>query len=394
MRREGDEEVSSSGEREDDTAELTVPDDEWPVPPEYRDARQQVARAEPAPAPAPAAPAPPAAPRRLPPSVVPGLLVLALLLIVGGVALAFALRDDPAASERAQRDATNPATTTAPTQTTDTGTTTSPPTVSIPDVSGISVDDARERLAERGLDARIREVEAEQPEGEVVGQTPDPGREVQRDTTIVLLVSSGPPGVEVPDVVGLLRERAESELREAGLMADVRTSASSVRPGTVLEQSPAAGVQVDPESRVRLVVAAKPEPERVRVPRVVGRPVADARARLREAGLRSTVTRVESTREAGTVLGQSPAAGSSVREGQVIRLEVSSGPALVTVPDVVGLDEASARQELQAVGFSVRVVTEETSEPSENGLVVGQRPLGGSSAESGATVTITVAVFV
>src|ERR687891_2151699 len=200
MRREGDEEVSSSGEREDDTAELTVPDDEWPVPPEYRDARQQVARAEPAPAPAPAAPAPPAAPRRLPPSVVPGLLVLALLLIVGGVALAFALRDDPAASERAQRDATNPATTTAPTQTTDTGTTTSPPTVSIPDVSGISVDDARERLAERGLDARIREVEAEQPEGEVVGQTPDPGRKVQRDTTIVLLVSSGPPGVEVPDV--------------------------------------------------------------------------------------------------------------------------------------------------------------------------------------------------
>jgi beta-lactam-binding protein with PASTA domain len=405
MRPDGDDALPPGDEREDDTAELTAADDEWPVPSEYRAAPPPVAPAEPAPV-APAEQAPPAppgagpppaaaAPRRFPPTVAPGLLALALLLIVGGLVLAFALRDDPAAGERAGRNGTNPTTTppttTTSTQTTDTETTA---TVSVPDLSGISVEDARERLAERGLEARVREVEAEQPAGEIVRQTPDPGREVQRDTTVVLLVSSGPPRVEVPGVIGLSRGRAESELREAGLVADVRTSTSSGRPGTVLEQSPAAGSRVDPESRVRLVVAVKPEPQRVRVPRIVGLPVADARARLRDAGLRSTVTRVESTRESGTVVRQSPPAGSSLREGQAVSLEVSSGPALVTVPDVVGLDEASARQELQAAGFSVRVVEEETSEPSQDGLVVAQRPLGGSSARSGAAVTITVAVFV
>lgn len=392
MRREGDDELPPGGDGEEDTAELTVADDEWPVPPEYRDARPPVAPVEPAPAPPVADQPAAAARRRLPPTVAPGLLALALLLVLGGLVLAFALRDDPAAGERAQRDDTPPTTPTTTTQ--ETETTTSAPTVSVPDVSGGTVAEARERLAERGLEARVREVEAEQPEGEVVEQTPGPGREVRQDTAVVLVVSSGPPSVEVPDVVGLLRGRAQSEVREAGLVADVRTSTSSVRPGTVLEQSPAAGAQVDPESRVRLVVAAKPEPQRVRVPRVVGLPVADARARLRDAGLRSTVTRVESTREAGTVVRQSPPRGSSVREGQVVGLEVSSGPALVTVPDVVGLDEASARQELQAAGFSVRVVEEETSEPSEDGLVVAQRPVGGSSAQPDAVVTITVAVFV
>jgi beta-lactam-binding protein with PASTA domain len=395
MRPEDDEEVPPSGEREDDTAELTVVDEEWPVPPEYRDAAQPLAQTERAPVTPPPGRPPPAAPRRLPPTVAPGLLGLALLLIVGGVVLAFAFRGYPAAGERAQGDEPSSVpTTTTSTQATETETTTATPTVSIPDVSGIPVAEARERLAERGLEARVREVEVEQPEGEVVRQTPGPGREVPRDTAVVLVVSSGPPRVEVPDVIGLSRGRAEAQLRETGLDVELRTRSATEPAGTVLELDPDAGSRVEPESTVRVVVAVEPEPVLVRVARVVGLPVAQARARLREQGLRSTVTRIQSSRPAGTVVRQSPRAGTSAREGEVVGLEVASGPALVAVPDVVGLDEASAREELEAAGFVVAVLEEETSDPGADGTVLAQSPRGGSRVEKGANVSITVAVIV
>jgi eukaryotic-like serine/threonine-protein kinase len=141
---------------------------------------------------------------------------------------------------------------------------------------------------------------------------------------------------------------------------------------------------------VRLVVAKELEPALVRVPRVVGLPVADARARLREAGLRSTVTRVESSREEGTVIRQSPGSGSSVREDEVVRLEVSSGPARISVPDVVGVDVASARQMLEAAGLRVEVVEQPTDDPGQDGVVLSQAPRAGESVEERTVVTLTV----
>lgn len=390
----------------EDTAELTAVDEEWPLPPEYR--RAAASPPPPAAAATTAAPpdpgtthvltAPAAAPapaRRPAPPLVAGALGVALLLLVGGLVLAFALRGDPAASEDGSAGSpAPPAATTG--ETTDPGTTetvTDAARVEVPDVSGLTVEVARQRLAARGLDARVQEAESEEPEGEVVRQDPEPQREVDPDATVLLVVSAGPADVEVPGVVGLSRSRAEAELREVGLVAGVRTEESGQRPGRVLEQSPSAGEQVEPGARVRLVVSVRPEPEPVRVPRVVGLPVADARARVREAGLRSTVTRVESSRDPGTVVRQTPRAGASAQQGAIVALEVSSGPALASVPDVVGLDETSARRELEGAGFRVRLVEEPTSEPSEDGIVVAQAPAGGTRAKPGTTVTITVRVF-
>ena len=90
------------------------------------------------------------------------------------------------------------------------------------------------------------------------------------------------------------------------------------------------------------------------------------------------------------MLRQSPGAGHELREGATVALHVSSGPAPVDVPDVVGLDEESARLELENAGFTVRVVVEPTDDPAEDGIVVGQAPPGGSTAGGGSLVTLTV----
>ena len=78
----------------------------------------------------------------------------------------------------------------------------------------------------------------------------------------------------VPGVTGLPQERAEAEVREAGLEPDT-TRRESTRPqGIVIEQSPEAGSEVDEGSSVRLVVSTGPP--RDTVPNLVGQTEAEA----------------------------------------------------------------------------------------------------------------------
>jgi serine/threonine-protein kinase len=134
----------------------------------------------------------------------------------------------------------------------------------------------------------------------------------------------------------------------------------------------------------------RPPVVRVAVPDVVGSSAADARAELRAAGFSVSTVTVVSDEPAGTVIEQAPRAGMELRKGESVRLTVSAGPANVDVPDVTGLDEASAALELERAGFRVRVIDESTADPAQDGMVLRQTPAGGSSAEDGATVTITV----
>jgi serine/threonine-protein kinase len=129
----------------------------------------------------------------------------------------------------------------------------------------------------------------------------------------------------------------------------------------------------------------------IAVPGLIGLVAADARRELRELGLRWTLVEVPSEQPRGTVVGQSPRVGAELRKGGLVTLRVSTGPASVAVPDVVGLDEASARGKLEAAGFEVRVVDEPTTDPSQDGAVVSQDPAGSSTSRKGTVVTVTIA---
>jgi serine/threonine-protein kinase len=131
----------------------------------------------------------------------------------------------------------------------------------------------------------------------------------------------------------------------------------------------------------------------IRVPQTVGRTVAEAKQALRSGGLGSSATEVSSPKPEGTVIGQSPAAGAKVRRGTVVALRVSTGRALVDVPDVVGLAEVEARTALEDAGFQVAVVDRSTGDSTQDGVVVDQSPSGSTDAGEGPTVTITVARF-
>jgi beta-lactam-binding protein with PASTA domain len=89
----------------------------------------------------------------------------------------------------------------------------------VPRVLELPVDDARERLT--GLGFRVR-VDGERdnpsvPRGAVIWQDPPPETIVPPNSSVQLVLSGGPPSVNVPDVVGLSQSFAEGIIEAAGL---------------------------------------------------------------------------------------------------------------------------------------------------------------------------------
>jgi beta-lactam-binding protein with PASTA domain len=191
----------------------------------------------------------------------------------------------------------------------------------------------------------------------------------------------------VPAVTGLPQERAEAEVRNAGLEPEIERQASTRPQGIVLEQSPDAGDKVDEGSSVRLVVSTGPPRETV--PDVVGQTESDAVAALTAVGFKADVTQAFSDKKAGIVVAQEPKAGSNLKEGSAVALTVSKGGKPVTVPDVVGTTSSEATATLQVVGLKANVVAVPSDQPS--GTVVAQNPAAGKQAQAGGTVRLNVA---
>jgi beta-lactam-binding protein with PASTA domain len=127
---------------------------------------------------------------------------------------------------------------------------------------------------------------------------------------------------------------------------------------------------------------------KVSVPSLVGVEQAVAVRRAESVGLVVNVNQVASDEEVGLVVDQNPAAGEEVDEGSTVTTDVSSGPRDVTVPNVLGLDEATAGARLDRVSLEVRVVRVPSSQRA--GRVVAQSPESGVTVDAGSTVRINV----
>ncbi len=93
------------------------------------------------------------------------------------------------------------------------------------------------------------------------------------------------------------------------------------------------------------------------------------------------------------MIAQNPVANSVSSKGAKVTLYVSKGPTAVQVPDVTGLDEATATAQLQDKGFFVQSRDRVTTDSTEDGLVLEQRPAALAKVKPGSTVTIFVGRF-
>jgi len=265
--------------------------------------------------------------------------------------------------------------------------------VAVPYVVGIERALAVNDIQERGLVARVRNLpNSDVQEGLVSAQSPTEGTNVEKGTVVTIDVSSGKPEVTVPSVVGQSEADAVEELTRAGLDAQVVEVNSDQKQGTVTGQSPAAGLVVVEGTQVRINVSRGPKP--VTVPNVIGLPYEQAASELQRVGFGVARVDVDSELAKGIVVDQDPNGGSSSSKGATITLSVSKGPVTSAVPDVTAQDVGIARTTLTAAGFRPQEVLEDTDDPTLDGVVISQDPIGGTQAKPNSIVTLFVGRFV
>jgi len=201
-----------------------------------------------------------------------------------------------------------------------------------------------------------------------------------------------PPGDlhAVPDLRGLsltpAAERAAGAQVELGAVDSLQHP--SVPAGTVLGQSPLPGQLASPGTPVRVTVSTGPQ--RRAVPDVLRLDEERARIILETSGFVVVADSVESEVPRGRVVEVSPGVDTVLALPAEVALSVSTGPPLVLMPLVLGMEEQAARATLDSLGLEVTEVEEVFRFGRDQGIVVEQEPAADTELERGAAVRLAV----
>jgi len=129
--------------------------------------------------------------------------------------------------------------------------------VVVPDVKGLSCDDATAKLKQKTLVATCQDQPSDQPQGQAFDSSPAAGTLAPQNSSVAVLVSSGPQKVSVPPVTNIDKNDAMHMLHDAGLKTAITQQVECTDPAQnniVQSQDPAAGAQVPQGSTVTIVV--------------------------------------------------------------------------------------------------------------------------------------------
>ena len=253
------------------------------------------------------------------------------------------------------------------------------------------------RLDELGFKWKLEyEENAQVPRGQVIRQNPRAGARLPEDTEITLTISLGAEALSVPNVVAWDVDDARRLLESGDYRFDVLVQQvdSSLPVGQVVSQSLEPGEQRQPGTQIILNISNGQQT--LLVPDVVGQPRAVAQASITQAGLRYEERRVPSeTVPVDRVIQTDPAAGTEIRTDAdtvvVVFISIGSDPTR-TVPYIIDLTEAEARDELEESGFIVAVIYQQVLLPENVGRVIAQDPAPATSLSLDLFPTVTITV--
>ncbi|MET9382006.1 Stk1 family PASTA domain-containing Ser/Thr kinase [Streptomyces sp. NPDC002928] len=261
--------------------------------------------------------------------------------------------------------------------------------VSVPNLIGSTQADAKSLLTNSSLEVgTVTQKPCEdQPKGNVCDQDPDFKTEVQKNSTVNLVVSTGAPKVAVPSVVGQSLDDAKTTLEADKYQFTVKTTekVSSEAVGTVLEQDPELGAEVEKGSTITLTIA-KAE-EKSTVPDVSNQTCDAAKAQMTANNLTGNCTQVETDDPnlVDKVIATTPEKGQQVDKGSTVQIQIGKAKSQVQVPNIQGQTLKQAKQMLQQVGLQLGNVTGSTD---DNAIVFSSDPSQGNTVDSGTSVNV------
>ncbi len=165
--------------------------------------------------------------------------------------------------------------------------------------------------------------------GRVISQDPSENASVDPGSTVTIVVSSGKPDVQIPDVIGDNKDSAKDQLVALGLRVKLKATDSDENKDNVISVSPDVGSTVKAGTEVTVTFSKGPKD----VPNVVGKTEAQATQILEDAGFKvDSLPDSASTDPKGTVTKQSPQAGTPQNAGSTITILVSTYEPPVITP--------------------------------------------------------------
>ncbi|MDM8299322.1 Stk1 family PASTA domain-containing Ser/Thr kinase [Collinsella tanakaei] len=273
--------------------------------------------------------------------------------------------------------------------------------VKVPNVVGLDQQTAVDAIRQAGFEPGeiTPGYSHEYPEGQVMEQHPtqnDDGTATAAEgSEIDIVVSQGEEPAETTEVPDLSeatsRDEAERLIRAAGLEPDATEKSDEAEAGTILDQNPKAGEEVEVGSKVSFTVSTGPNT--TSVPDLTGCSESEARDALDSADFGMSVTREYSdTVQEGYVISWNPS--GKQEPGTTITVVISRGPDMTTqetpVPDLTGMSKAAAEDALESAGFVADVsYADGQSAGVDPDHVISWDPSG--SAAPGTTIHIVVA---
>ncbi|MEV3995646.1 Stk1 family PASTA domain-containing Ser/Thr kinase [Streptomyces halstedii] len=262
--------------------------------------------------------------------------------------------------------------------------------ISAPRLVGTTVEKAKALALNTGVELKVGSEEPceDQAKGKICSQDPAVDASMKKGETVTVVVSTGAPKVEVPDVLEKSEASARKILEEKGFSVKVESVESESTPDSVIKQSPEPGDKAEKESEVTLTVAK----EKLLDLPVLNRSYDEAVSQLNGIGFSNISSQeVDSEQPAGTVVGQTPEGPSKQAKDVQIVLKVSKGPAepeQVTIPgDLTGKSYQEAKSQLEGMGLVVALAPNSSDKP--DAMVVRSDPGGNSQIARGETVTLT-----
>ncbi|WP_406190997.1 Stk1 family PASTA domain-containing Ser/Thr kinase [Streptomyces griseus] len=262
--------------------------------------------------------------------------------------------------------------------------------IKAPNLVGSTFEKAQGLASNVGVTVKVGAEEPceAQEKGEICSQDPTADAMMDKDGTVTVVVSTGAPKTEVPNVLEKSEDGARQVLEDKGFTVNVTTEESEATEGTVIKQDPKGGAKAEEGAEITITVAAQATLD---LPDMRTRTYEAAEQQLRGIGFTNVSrTDVDSDKPAGEVVEQTPTGPSKQAKDTQIVLKVSKGPAQpeqVQIPgDIAGKSYQDAKGQLEGLGFVVQLAPGSVDKP--NAKVITSNPGPNTQADKGSTVML------
>jgi serine/threonine-protein kinase len=195
--------------------------------------------------------------------------------------------------------------------------------VTVPDLKDKTEEQAKEELNKLGLGFKSStQASSTVDAGKVISQNVKSGTSVEKNTTVTVVISSGPASVSVPNVTGKSESSATSSLKASGFTVNVEYEYSdTVDQGNVISQNPTGSAGEG--DTVTITVSQGKKVSYVTVPNVIGMTEDAAKKTLEDQGLVASVVYQTTSGTYGQVTSQGYNSGDSLAKGTTVTIVVS-----------------------------------------------------------------------